>query len=52
MLDEIITVVPFRDLYFIVYKSGRVIEMRITPTFNDTAATFRTASFEIPRSFS
>lgn len=50
MLDEIVTVIPFRDRYLVIYKSGRVLEMFLDETIGQqTDATFRRPAFEIPR---
>jgi len=51
MLDEIVTVIPFRDRYFVIYKSGRVLEMILhySDAYDIIDATFRRPAFEIPR---
>lgn len=51
MLDEIVSVIPFRDRYLVIYKSGKVLEMLLNESRYDyTDVTFRKAAFEIPRS--
>jgi hypothetical protein len=53
MLDEIVSVVPFRDRFLVIYRSGRVLEMAVWVDVGDrTCANFTHPTWEIPRSIS
>lgn len=53
MLDEIVSVIPFRDRYLVIYKSGRVLEMQLhwSDIYETADPLFRKLTFEIPRTF-
>lgn len=49
MFDEIVNVVPWRDKYLVIYKSGRIVLMEVFETHIGLDAKFQVMPFEIPR---